>query len=120
MGPSPLDAALVDRNVLFARIASELAALHMMALDIQNTAGALADGHAPTAQKVTNLQKIDVLTQMIADLSEVAQRLSRHREEAPLSVGDLMSDVRLGDLAKRLSWGGSASPGADDGDVTLF
>jgi hypothetical protein len=101
------------------RLADELTAAAVMAEDCQEALGeALAEllGEHIRIDLAQRLQRLDELTQRLADLAGVVERLAEGCAfgEAP---ANLFEDLKLSDLRSRLSGGRSARVATGDLDL---
>jgi uncharacterized small protein (DUF1192 family) len=101
---------------LAAKLADELADAVAIAEDCQDALGE-ALGHDVRRDLAERLQRLDELTQRIADMASVLARLSAGRElgDAPRDVFD---GLKLSDLRARLS--GGLTSAAASGDAELW
>ncbi|MET0336838.1 MAG: chemotaxis protein CheU [Caulobacter sp.] len=100
---TPEDAGNLPLGELSRRLAAELSAAAAICRECEVLAGDLAkDGM--TAASMTRLQALDELTQRLAGLSCVLERISEHANgEWSLQLEPLLKGLGLSDLIGRLS-----------------
>ncbi|MEM9710217.1 MAG: hypothetical protein AAF871_15680 [Pseudomonadota bacterium] len=113
---------VVSSKDLFERLAEELRALQWLVTELQETAGQVAEQSQLNAKNIRDLQKIDMLTQVLDDLGRLTTWISNNSETSNYSIDGIRSQIRLVDLSERLSRGEVILRGSDGspGDVSMF
>ncbi|MEL7105270.1 MAG: hypothetical protein AAGM21_05075 [Pseudomonadota bacterium] len=93
----------VQHTDLLEKVSLELFALHTRANDIQNLLGEIADALDLDEQATQGLQGIDLLSQILDDISKLMLVLSDGEYNVRHEVSSIEDCVRLMDLSKRLS-----------------
>lgn len=107
----------VELQVLAGRVAHELAAAAAIARDCQEVVGELSS-HGLASELVVRLQALDSLTQRLAQLGGLFERLSALPDVAH-APHHVFEDIRLDGLRSRL-WGRSDHGAIPHGEAELW
>ncbi|MEO1195462.1 MAG: hypothetical protein AAFX45_04745 [Pseudomonadota bacterium] len=93
----------VQHTDLLEKVSLELFALHTRANDIQNLLSEITDALDLDEQATQGLQGIDLMSQILDDISKLMLVLSDGEYNVRHEVSSIEDCVRLMDLSKRLS-----------------
>ncbi|MDJ1007081.1 MAG: hypothetical protein QNJ13_04580 [Paracoccaceae bacterium] len=106
---------------LLRRLAGELAALSWRAERIQEVTGTIAEQAETGATALRYLQDLDLITQSLADLSQVTRVLSDAAPVGAIDAGTVAERLVLDDLRRRLTEpDGARRPPTSNGSVAFF
>ncbi len=114
---------VVSRTALLARIADELSRLRQTSLIVQEAASDLSFDQSLSSDRMRDLQRMDLITQVIDDLERVTRWMSDRLDDPSHPVPDLEKRIKLRDVSARLTGAVAAAqvkPPPDDGEVAFF
>ena len=96
------DLGIIDHHILLDRIANEITVMHSCALDTQITLGELARSDDIAAVTSMKLQKLDMMSQVLDDLTKLYRFIAMDRYDRNHNCHDLEDAINLTDLRRRL------------------
>ena len=96
------DLGIIDHHILHDRIANEITVMHSSALDTQITLGELARSDDIDAVTSMKLQKLDLMSQVLDDLTKLLRFIAMDRYDRNLYCHDLEDAINLTVLRRRL------------------